>query len=210
MKVTLNGRRLDELSLTERAAFEARAQARLAEMFASGKPPRGKTDDTFNAIQDNANGKQFERQPAIGDLYRKQAEAAGVSTTGKTYLSALAEYPGDPHAWVSGRGDVARRCKEKGWGCEGAVSLKGREYEHRPVALAEDIVQAEVEKRLAENPDQRVGDVREKVFQERAPHWAKPCQSDPTAASSTRARRATGSSGRGTRGTARAAGRKRK
>lgn len=210
MKVIVNGKPLDEMDPVARAAYDDRCAARFAEMIASGRPPRGKTDDTFNTIQDNCNGKQFERQPAIGDLYRRQAEAAGVSTTGKVYLSALAEYPGDPHAWVSGRGDVRRRCLEKGWGCEGAVTLKGREYEHQPVALAEDIVQREVEKRLEADPDQRVEDVREKVFAERAPHWAKKCQPPPTAASSTRARRATGSSGRGTRGTASRAGRKRK
>lgn len=208
MKVTVNGKPLDELTPAARAAFEARTRRRLADMLASGRPPRGKTDDTFLAIQDNCNGKQFERQPGVGDLYRRRARAAGVSTTGKVYLSALAEYPGDPHAWVAGRGDVRRRCEERGWGCDGAVKVRGREHEHKPVGLAADIVEREARKLMERDPGLRPEDARERAFRLRAPHWAKECPTPATPASSTPAAPAKKSSGRGRTRTATPAGRR--
>jgi hypothetical protein len=173
VKVTVNGRRVEDMAPAERAAWEARAARRGAEMLAAGAPPLLRSDNTYLAIADNANGKQFEGQPAVGDYYRKKAERAGVSTTGKTYLSALAAFPGDPRAWVSDRGDIKKVCEERGWGCDGAVKVKGRQFEHKPVGLAEDIVKAEVEKALEKEPGAKPAEVREKVVRRRKPHWAK-------------------------------------
>lgn len=174
MKVTVNGKSLDDMTPAERAAFAARGKKRLAEMFASGQPPRAETDDTYRANAGNCNGAQFEHLPAAGDYYKKIARRAGVSTTGKTYLSALAKFPGDPRAWVSGKGDIKRVAEANGWGCEGAVRVKRKETPPpKPVAVAEDIVRAEVKKELAKNPEQRVEDVREKVIKKRKPHWVK-------------------------------------
>ncbi len=135
--------------------------------------PTLKTDTTFLAIADNCNGKQFEKDPKAGDYYRRMAERAGVSTTGKIYMPGLAAFPGDPRAWVSDRGDVRRICEVNGWGCDGAVKVKAQQFEHKPVAIAEDIVQEEVKKVLEQDPDAKVEDVREKVIQKRKPHWAK-------------------------------------
>jgi len=163
--VIVNGRKLEDLSAEERARFEARGKARLADMFAAGKPPRGRTDATF--LEGHHNGNQFEGEERVGDIYRKVAEAHGQNTTGKVYLPALAEFPGDPHAWVSGRGDVQRRCEEKGWECEGAVTVKGRQFEHKKVPVAEDIVQREVARELAADPTQDAGEVRHTVIKKR-------------------------------------------
>src|SRR5258708_4634056 len=116
----------------------------LAEMFALQRPPSiAGTDSIF--MEGRCNGSQFDGQEAIGDLYKAEATAAGVDTTGKVYLSSLADHPGDPRAWVSGRGDVQRVCEERGYGCTGAVKVKGREAE--PVAdvpVAADIVDEKV------------------------------------------------------------------
>ncbi len=123
-KVLVNGRPLESLSATETAAYHRLGKARFEAMLASGKPPRAVTDDTFRANQGNANGGQFADDPHVGDFYKSVAAKAGVSTTGKTYLGGLAEYPGDPEAWVDSRGDVKRVCEKRGWGCEGAVTTK--------------------------------------------------------------------------------------
>lgn len=48
-----------------------------------------------------------------GNELASELRAQGGSTTGKVYLSSLAEYPGDPRAWVSGKDDVKRVCKER-------------------------------------------------------------------------------------------------
>src|SRR5271154_7062156 len=87
----------------------------LAEMFALGQPPMSNTDREFLAGTEN--GRQFEGQEEVGDYYRQEATKAGVNTTGKVYKNGLARFPGDPEAWVSGRGDVQRVIEERGWNC---------------------------------------------------------------------------------------------
>jgi hypothetical protein len=172
MKVLVNGRPLEDIPLRERAALARRSKARLAEMFATGKTPRVKSDATF--LQGHVNGNDFEDSaPGVADYYRKVAESHGQNTTGKKYMHGLARFPGDPEAWVSGRGDVERVCRERGWGCEGAVNVPLQQPEPaKPVAVAEDIVQAEVSKRIAEDPGLKADAAREAVIAERKPTWA--------------------------------------
>ncbi len=146
---------------------------KLAEMLALGSPPMSNTDREFLAGRGGCYD-QFAGNEAMGNYYKRVAESQGQNTTGKVYLSGLAEYPGDPRAWVTGRGDVQRLCEEKGWGCEGSVKMPVRRVaEVTGGGLASDLVDEEVQARLAENPEQRALDVREKVIEERAPYWAK-------------------------------------
>jgi hypothetical protein len=102
----------------------------MAEMLALKTFPavRG-LDSDFN--KGRCNGNQFEQTPGMGNLYRSMAEAAGVSTTGKQYMHGLAEFPGDPGAWVNGTGDVLRIAKERGFNVQGAV-----EYTPTPLRIA--------------------------------------------------------------------------
>ena len=109
--------------------------------FTPGHPPAAMTDAVF--LENTANGRQFQDQPKIGDLYKKAATAAGVSTVGKVYKASLAQFPMDPRAWVSGRADVQRICEENGWGCSGAVTVKRRQFDLAPVDLAESLVEDE-------------------------------------------------------------------
>lgn len=137
----------------------------LAEMFASGVTPSCLTDSVF--LEGHCNGNQFESQPQVGDGYAAEARAAGVDPKGKVYLSGLARFPGDPEAWVSGRGDVQRVCEQRGWGCKGAVSVARADSEPPPpVAVANDIVESQMDRVLATVPDpERVDteDLREQV-----------------------------------------------
>lgn len=173
MKVTINGKRIEDLTAAERDHHKALSQARLAEMLATGRVPRVKTEDTFRSHYDAANGKQFEKCPGLGDAYRRVAEGHGVSTQGKVYLQQLAAFPGDPRAWVDSRGDISRVCEERGYGCEGAVTAKTREAPPTVTPLADDIVREEVAERLAADPGQKASRVEEDVRNERTPHWAK-------------------------------------
>src|ERR1700676_3108092 len=93
----------------------------LAEMFALRQPPMSNTDREF--LQGHVNGNQFEGQDEIGDQFRKQAEAAGVNVQGKVYMGGLAAFPGDPEAWVGGRGDFQKVVEDRGWSCEGSVNV---------------------------------------------------------------------------------------
>lgn len=138
----------------------------VAEILATRTFPGVRTDSTFNI--DTENGKQFEKTPALGDQFRREAEAAGVSTTGKVYKHGLANFPGDPTAWVSGRGDVERVCKEKGFNCSGAVDYRAEEREPTPdVEIADDMVESEVNEIMELNPGVRREDVREQVVEVR-------------------------------------------
>lgn len=107
------------------AAIRNGCSVALAEMFASGRGPALQTDATF--LRSHCNGSQFAGGKAnerSGDILREIAESEGQSTKGKVYLGQLAAYPGDPKAWVDGRGDVARVCAERSWNCSGGVTVK--------------------------------------------------------------------------------------
>ena len=56
--------------------------------------------------------------------YREQAIKQGISMTGKRYMHSLADYPGDPTAWVSDTHDVKRILKEKNLNSTGVVTNK--------------------------------------------------------------------------------------
>ena len=93
----------------------------LAEMFALALPPGCNTDAVF--LNDNRHEEQF--KDGRVRAFRDRAEKQGVSTNGKVYTGSLARFPGDPMAWVDGRGDVAKICRQRGWNCEGTVAVKG-------------------------------------------------------------------------------------
>jgi hypothetical protein len=92
---------------------------RLAAMLATRSFPGFATNDTFMA--GGRSGEQLAEHPAMYGHFAQMAEAEGVSVCGKKYLHGLARFPGDPEAWVSGKDDVARVLKERGWSSTGAV-----------------------------------------------------------------------------------------
>jgi hypothetical protein len=169
----VNGREVGEAEF--RGDAEA-ARSRLHTMFLLQSPPSCNTDATF--LTGHCNGSQFDGQEYIGDYYRREALAAGVDPKGKVYLGGLARYPGDPEAWVSGRGDVRRVVEGRGWGCQGSVNVKARPLQpERPgPAVAEDIVEAKVAERLAGVPAGERVDVeavKESVLGQLKPHWSR-------------------------------------
>lgn len=148
---------------------------RLAEMLAWQQPPCVMSDSVF--MEGRVNGNQFEGQEWIGNLYRAEARAAGVDTTGAHYLHGLAAYPGDPKAWVRSRGDVQRVCEERGWGCSGAVTVKARQHDPKPdTPVAPDIVEAEVENAILADPSlaqKDRGEVAHLVTERLRPAWTR-------------------------------------
>jgi hypothetical protein len=139
----------------------------MAEVLATRSFPGFTTNDTF--LKGKKTGDQFDDCPVVGQYYREVAESAGVSTTGKVYLRGLANFPGDPRAWVSDKDDVLRVCKERGWSCEGVVNYTPPELPPSPdVKLAPDLVEREVRERLEENPDANPEDIRDTVTQLRS------------------------------------------
>jgi hypothetical protein len=148
---------------------QARHKARFQEMLDTGQAPTLVTDNTFWEGQ-------WERNAYLGHLHAEQAKKSGVDITGKSYVSGLAEYPGDPRAFVSGRGDIRRICEERGYGCEGAVTVAPVQVEPERVDLDPALVKAEVDSIIADHPEPQAvnrEELTEKVTNLRKPHWAK-------------------------------------
>lgn len=146
------------------------------QMVESGIPPQSVTDVEF--LRGRVNGNQFERQPKHGERYKKECEKRGGQTTGRVYLSQLARFPGDPEAWVGGRGDVQKVLESRGWGGEGLVNVKAKESESEPapaVDVADKIVVRETARELAGQTVSRREylDKKEKVKARLKPRWKK-------------------------------------
>lgn len=113
------------------------ASHKWAEMLALQSPPMSNTDREFL----EGSGEQFAKTPHMGDYYKSVAERHGKNVKGMKYISGLARFPGDPDAFVTGRGDVQRVCEARGWDCDGSVKVKGRKPEPiGPYRVADDIV----------------------------------------------------------------------
>jgi hypothetical protein len=150
--------------------------AKFDEMVATGIAPGCMTDDVFLAGL-GCNGSQFDGQERVGDEYKQIAKEAGVSVQGKVYMGSLAEYPGDPKAWISSRADAERVCTERGWGCRGAVNVKTPQVAPLPsVGVADDLVEHHAAKRIMEDPglaERPIEEVKEETKQKLAPSWVK-------------------------------------
>ncbi len=144
----------------------------LAEMLALGRPPGCNTDREF--LRGHANGSQFSGRPELGDAYASVARAGGVDPKGKVYLSGLAAFPGDPRAWVSGRGEVKSLCEERGWNCDGLVKVKSpREVpDPGPYKVADDLVAARATELMDRTGgEMRPGDADERAREQLSPDW---------------------------------------
>jgi hypothetical protein len=108
-----------------------------AEMLATQSPPMSHSDREFL----EGTGEQFAKCPHMGNYYRHVAEQHGKNVKGHVYMSSLAAFPGDPEAWITGRGDAKALCEKRGWECDGSVKVKGvkREVDTK-YRVADDIV----------------------------------------------------------------------
>ena len=142
------GPNTDEPFKSLEAAIEAYEKMSPADkMLAIGRTPYLRTDVEF--LKATENGRQFQGMEYQGDAYKESCEKHGGTVTGKKYLHQLARFPGDPEAWVSGRGDVERVARKRKMGVEGLVDVKTPEAEPpKPVDVAPDIVDREVKKAL--------------------------------------------------------------
>lgn len=132
----------------------------LAACFAKRSFPGVKTDAVFN--EGKFSGQSTGECSARGVWLRTQAEACGVSTTGKWYCSGLASFPGDPTAWVDSRGDMLRIAEAKNMNMHGYVEHKAHQVDPGDdIDIADDIIEDEVADILEANPFAAVEAVRE-------------------------------------------------
>lgn len=131
----------------------------LCPMFASGQTPTCRSDGTIFPSH-LMGGRQF-KTAAVRNRYLARARAAGVNTDGKVYCSSLADFPGDPRAWVDSTGEQKRLLEERGWNATGDITVKAPDAAPPPpVRLAEDLVEERLSRKLEEMyPDAENGKV---------------------------------------------------
>lgn len=136
---------------------------KLAACLATRSFPGVKTDAVFNEGKFSGDtGKIGHEQKWL----EEQAKLHGVSTNGKWYCRGLASFPGDPTAWVDGRGDVLRIAAEKNMTVKGYVEHKGHEVDPGgDEVIADDIIENEVDDILDSNPHANAEEVRDAVYQ---------------------------------------------
>ena len=162
-----DGKKFDGPFASEQLAAEAVDQLKPVDRaLVACKGPYLRTDVEF--LKDSENGRQFQGIEYQGDIYKKNCEKHGGSTTGKKYLHQLAKFPGDPKAWISSRGDVERVAKERGLGVEGLVDVPTPEVEPpEPVAVAKDILEREMNRQLACTrgfPEKKKAELKEAII----------------------------------------------
>jgi len=109
----------------------------------------GGSDQRFNAIERR---KMENMNPRLRDRIQALAQGAGIQTQGKFYLGGLGRYT-DPQAWVSTVDEARATVVRKGLPCEGLVNYQPPERPlPEPPAMAEDIRDRLVEKKLQEDP----------------------------------------------------------
>jgi hypothetical protein len=150
------------------------AGERFAEMAALRTPPGTKgTDKAF--MEGRLAGSWLDKlPPRQARRMVREAQAAGINTSGKFYMGGLADKRGhaDPAAWVDSVDDVRRVAKSRNLEVHGIVDYTPPEAPPpKRVDLAPDIVKSAVRKELKKNPGMKKADAVERVKKRHTPHW---------------------------------------
>lgn len=102
---------------------------RAAEMLALQQPPGSKTDrEQFAGV-----GTLDKQLGDDADYICGEAKRRGYRPSpNDMYMENLADFPGDPKAFVKSRGDIAKRCEERGVPCQGLVNYTPPERAPKP------------------------------------------------------------------------------
>ncbi len=125
---------------------------RWATMCALQQPPG--TRNTDRAFCEGQRRKMEDMAPGTRQSLVRTAQAAGVQTDGKFYMSGLGGHT-NPAAWVSCAEDVITSCKVQNKGVEGVLNYKVPNPIEKPptsVPLAEHLVQEMAIKELKADP----------------------------------------------------------
>lgn len=147
----------------------------MAEMLATRSAPGTKNMDRAFLQGTHQNGGLDEK---FGREYLRRARKAGIPTTGKVYLSQLADGRGaaTPAAWVSGLDDVRDGVRAGGHGAESLGIQAVEAPPRKQIRMAEDLVQRQMNVELAKDPSKasKLGELREAVIDK---HGSKPSES---------------------------------
>lgn len=130
----------------------------MAVIFALRHPPGALTDREFLAGRGTL-AQQFEgEEHNLNKLVAESKRNGRTPSPNDVYLPTLANYPGDPLAFVppdDARGHVKRVCEARGDECRGMVKVKAgppKEPEPGP-PIAQDIIDSEVSSQIRAQPE---------------------------------------------------------
>lgn len=150
---------------------------RFAEMAALRQPPGTRGTDRA-LMEGRLNNQQFAAMhtPLARRMIR-EAQSAGISTSGKFYMGGLADKRAhrDPKAWVDSVSDIKRVAQERDLHVQGIIEYSPpQKPPKKSVDIAPDILREQVRKELKRNPSLRRRDAIERVKDRIVPHWKKP------------------------------------
>lgn len=149
---------------------------RWALMCATRTPPGTKgCDRTF--MQGRYANEWMNGMPkALAQRMVRDAQAAGISTSGKFYMGGLADSRGhmDPEAWVDSTADILRVAKKRDLEVHGAVDyVPPQKGPPKEVDINPRILNEHVRKEMRANPKLKRGEAIEKVKERIVPHWKR-------------------------------------
>jgi len=145
-------------------------------MCSLGQPPgyRG-TDRTLMEGKYNA-GWLDEMPPHQARRILREAKAAGIDTTGKFYMSGLADkrMHQDPEAWIDSAADIKRVAEKRKLNVQGCVN---HEVETAPPPESKKLSKKSegrlIKKQMSNNPEMSRNEAREVIRSKCIPRWKK-------------------------------------
>lgn len=149
---------------------------RFAAMCALGQPPG--TRGTDRAFMEGRLAQQWLDgiPPKQAARMIREAQAAGINTTGRFYMGGLADKRGhrDPEAWVDSTGDVLRVAKKRDLEVHGIVDyVPPQKGPPKEVEINPRILREHVRREMRANPKLRREEATEKVKDKIVPHWKR-------------------------------------
>ena len=109
------------------------------------------------------------------DRIVREAKSAGISTSGRFYMSGLADKRGhlDPMAWIDSTADIKRVAKIRNLEVNGIVNVKGEPTPPKRIPLNPKIVEKLSKDMMKKDPKLSKQDAVEAVRSKHTPHWHK-------------------------------------
>ncbi len=159
-----------------KASLAAGGTEMFAEMVALQQPPGTKgTDRAF--MQGRLAAEWLNEMPkAQADRMVREAQAAGINTSGQFYMGGLADKRAhrDPEAWVDSTGDILRVAKKRDLEVHGIIDyVPPSKPPAAPIDINPRILNEHVRAEMKENPKLARGEAVEKVKDRIVPHWKR-------------------------------------
>ncbi len=145
-------------------------------MCSLGQPPGVQgTDRTL--MEKRYNGEWLDQMPPHqARRILREAKAAGIDTTGKFYMSGLADkrMHQDPEAWIDSAADIKRVAEKRNLSVEGAVKVKAQDVAPpKSKKISKRLESKLIKEHMSKNSKLTRGEAKEIVRSVHVPRWKK-------------------------------------